>query len=38
MILLRYMISLIKKNRSEENKNIFKANIVLIRRVFGYYV
>ena len=38
MILLGYIISLIKKNRSKENKNIFKANIVLIRGAFGYYV
>ena len=38
MTLLEYMISLIKKGRSKENKSIFKANIVLIRRAFGYYV
>ena len=32
------MILLIKKDRSEENKSAFKANIVLIRGTFGYYV
>ena len=32
------MISLVKKNKSEENKSIFKANIVFIRKTFGHYV
>ena len=27
-----------KKNKSEENKSIFKVNIVFIRGAFGYYV
>ena len=36
--LLKYMISLVKKGGSEESKNIFKVNIVLIRRIFEYYV
>ena len=38
MILLKYMISLVKKDGSEENKSIFKANIVFIRKAFRYYV
>ena len=32
------MISLIKEGKSEKNKSIFKANIVFIRGIFGYYV
>ena len=38
MILLEYMISLVKKNRSEKSKSIFKTNIVFIRKAFGHYV
>ena len=38
MILLGCMISLVRKNGLEENKSIFKANIVFIRKAFGYYV
>ena len=38
VILLKYMISLVKKGGSEKNKNIFKANIVFVRRAFGHYV
>ena len=38
MILLGYMILLVRKGKSEENKSIFKINIVFIRKAFGYYV
>ena len=36
--LLKYMISLVRKGGSEENKSVFKANIVFICGAFGYYV